>query len=89
MKFTDILVNSFFNVLISMLLYLKKDIVIGFGEIGSPLYKLFSKSFIVEGHDLNPKLIPKKLKKIHHFKFGSYTFVSHSQKILLHKLKNL
>tara|TARA_B110000014_G_C20125674_1_gene599397 strand:- start:5190 stop:5954 length:765 start_codon:yes stop_codon:yes gene_type:complete len=46
-----------------MLLYLKKDIVIGFGEIGSPLYKLFSKSFIVEGHDLNPKLIPKKLKK--------------------------
>tara|TARA_Y100001936_G_scaffold249151_1_gene298750 strand:+ start:31660 stop:32436 length:777 start_codon:yes stop_codon:yes gene_type:complete len=49
--------------LISMLLYLKKDIVIGFGEIGSPLYKLFSKAFIVEGHDLNPKLIPKKLKK--------------------------
>lgn len=46
-----------------MLLYLKKDIVIGFGEIGSPLYKLFSKALIVEGHDLNPKLIPKKLKK--------------------------
>ena len=46
-----------------MLLYLKKDIVIGFGEIGSPLYKLFSKALIVEGHDLNPKLITKKLKK--------------------------
>ena len=42
---------------------LKKDIVIGLGEIGIILYKLFSKSFIVEGYDINPKLIPKNLKK--------------------------
>ena len=45
------------------LLDLKKDIVIGLGEIGIPLYKLFSKSFLVEGYDINPKLIPKNLKK--------------------------
>ena len=45
------------------LLDLKKDIVIGLGEIGTPLYKLFSKSFLVEGYDINPKLIPKNLKK--------------------------
>jgi len=45
------------------LLDLKKDIVIGLGEIGTPLYKLFSKSFLVEGYDINTKLIPKNLKK--------------------------
>jgi len=42
---------------------LKKDIVIGLGEIGIILYKLFFKSFIIEGYDINPKLIPKNLKK--------------------------
>ena len=49
--------------LLKPLLYLKKDIVIGLGEIGIILHKLFSKSFIVEGYDINPKLIPKNLKK--------------------------
>ena len=42
---------------------MKKDIIIGLGEIGLIFYKLFSKSFIVEGYDINPKLIPKNLKK--------------------------
>jgi len=42
---------------------LQKDIVVGLGEIGFPLYKLFSKSFITEGFDINSKLIPKSLKK--------------------------
>ena len=42
---------------------MQKDIVIGLGEIGFPLYKLFSKSFITEGFDINSKLIPKSLKK--------------------------
>ena len=45
------------------LLGLKKDIVVGLGEIGLPLRKLLSKSFIVEGYDINSKLIPKNLKK--------------------------
>ncbi len=45
------------------LLGLKKDIVVGLGEIGLPLHKLLSKSFIVEGYDINSKLIPKNLKK--------------------------
>ena len=45
------------------ILDLKKDIVIGLGEIGIPLYKLLSKSFIVEGYDINSKLVPKSLKK--------------------------
>ena len=42
---------------------MQKDVVIGLGEIGFPLYKLFSKSFITEGFDINSKLIPKSLKK--------------------------
>ena len=42
---------------------MKKDIVVGLGEIGAVLHKLFSKYFIVEGYDINPKLIPKNLKK--------------------------
>ena len=49
--------------LLKPLLDLKKDIVIGLGEIGIILYKLFFKSFIIEGYDINPKLIPKNLKK--------------------------
>ena len=49
--------------LLKPLLDLKKDIVIGLGEIGIVLYKLFSKSYIIEGFDINPKLIPKNLKK--------------------------
>ena len=48
---------------LKLLLDLKKDMVIGLGEIGIVLYKLFSKSRIIEGFDINPKLIPKNLKK--------------------------
>ena len=49
--------------LLKLLLDLKKDIVIGLGEIGGVLYKLFSKYYTTEGFDINPKLIPKNLKK--------------------------
>jgi len=37
---------------------LKKDLVVGLGEIGLPIYKLFSKSSITGGFDIQPKLIP-------------------------------
>lgn len=36
---------------------LEKDIVAGLGEIGNPILKLLSKSQIVLGHDINPKLV--------------------------------
>jgi len=36
---------------------LEKDIVAGLGEIGNPILKLLSKSGIVLGFDINPKLI--------------------------------
>ena len=49
--------------LLKLLLDLKKDVVIGLGEIGIALHKLFSKSYIIEGFDINHKLIPKNLKK--------------------------
>ena len=42
---------------------MQKDVIVGLGEIGFPLYKLFSKSFIIEGYDINSKLIPKSFKK--------------------------
>ena len=45
------------------LLDLKKDIVIGLGEIGNPIYKLFSRTFPVDSYDINPKLMHKNLKK--------------------------
>jgi len=38
----------------------KKDLVIGLGEIGTPLYKVFSKSFLTIGYDQNPKLMDSK-----------------------------
>ena len=36
---------------------MKKDLVVGLGEIGLPIYNLFSKSSITDGFDINPKLI--------------------------------
>ena len=35
---------------------MEKDLVIGLGEIGLPIFKLFSKNIIIEGIDKNPKL---------------------------------
>ena len=42
---------------------MKKDLVVGLGEIGLPIYKLFSKSSITGGFDIDPKLIPFMNKK--------------------------
>ena len=42
-----------------------KDVVIGLGEIGKPIYQLLSKSGIVVGYDLNHKLMDlKKFEKL-------------------------
>ena len=37
-----------------------KDIVVGLGEIGKPLQKLFSKNTLVVGYDTNEKLMNNK-----------------------------
>ena len=49
---------------------LKKDVVAGLGEIGLPIFKILSKTDIVYGYDINPKLIPKNQKKmeVHDFR---------------------
>ena len=39
---------------------MKKDIVVGIGEIGKPILKLLSKNNIVVGFDLNPDLIDER-----------------------------
>ena len=39
----------------------KKNIVVGLGEIGKPILKLFSKHDLVLGYDVNPKLMNKKI----------------------------
>jgi UDP-N-acetyl-D-mannosaminuronate dehydrogenase len=39
---------------------MKKDVVIGLGEIGLPIYKILSKHFPVEGVDINPVLNKEK-----------------------------
>jgi len=38
----------------------EKDVVVGLGEIGKPIYKLLSKSSLTVGYDLNPKLMDGK-----------------------------
>ena len=43
-----------------MVFELSKDIVIGLGEIGNPIYKLLSKTFPTAGYDINPKLMNQK-----------------------------
>lgn len=39
---------------------LKKDVVVGLGEIGKPFLKLLSKNNIVVGFDINPNLMDEK-----------------------------
>ena len=39
---------------------MKKDIVVGIGEIGKPILKLLSKNNIVVGFDLKPDLIDER-----------------------------
>ncbi len=39
---------------------MKKDVVVGIGEIGKPILKLLSKDNIVVGFDLNPHLMNKR-----------------------------
>jgi len=38
----------------------KKDLVIGLGEIGTPILKLISKSKLIVGYDINPSLMNEK-----------------------------
>lgn len=38
----------------------KKDLVVGMGEIGTPLQKILSKKELVIGYDINPKLMNQK-----------------------------
>jgi len=49
------------------------DIVSGLGEIGTPILKLFSKSNIVLGYDINPKLM--NLKKFEKYKNSNVKFL--------------
>ena len=46
-----------------MKLLQKKQVIVGLGEIGSPILKLISQSSSVIGYDINPKLINKTLVK--------------------------
>ena len=43
---------------------MKKDVVAGLGEIGLPIFKVFSKNFPTFGYDIDKNLIPKNPKKI-------------------------
>jgi UDP-N-acetyl-D-mannosaminuronate dehydrogenase len=48
---------------------MKKDVVAGLGEIGTPILKLLSKNFEVVGYDLNTKLMnQKKFDRLNHAK---------------------
>jgi len=51
---------------------LKKDIVVGLGEIGFPIYRIISKVFPTYGYDKNTDLLPKTNKK---FEFHSTRFL--------------
>ena len=50
-----------------------KDMVIGLGEIGRPIYRLLSKKNAVVGYDLNPNLMD--LKKFEKFKDEKTYFI--------------
>ena len=48
---------------------LKKDIVIGMGEIGLPIFKLLSKKIPTDGFDKVEKLNSNKFSNIKHIEF--------------------
>jgi len=48
------------NALLNLKMIMKKDVVVGLGEIGLSILKLISKKETVVGYDLNKKLINKK-----------------------------
>ena len=72
-------------------LVMKKNVVAGLGEIGTPIYKLLSKNSITVGYDLDKNLIDfKKLKKYEDVQTSllhicipfSNKFISNIQKII-------
>ena len=52
---------------------MKKDVVVGLGEIGSPILKLFSKTETIVGYDLDPNLM--NMKKFKQFQNHSTSFL--------------
>ena len=42
---------------------MKKNVVVGLGEIGKPILKIISKSIPTIGFDINQKLVAKNQKK--------------------------
>ena len=46
---------------------MKKDVVAGLGEIGFPIFNIFSKNFPTFGYDINKNLMPKNPKKIQNY----------------------
>ena len=53
---------------------MKKDVVVGLGEIGLPILKLFSKTETIVGYDLDPNL--KNMKKFKQFQNHSTSCVN-------------
>lgn len=43
---------------------MKKDVVVGLGEIGRPIFQIIKKAFPVTGFDINEKLIPRTKKEV-------------------------
>ena len=47
---------------------MKKDVVAGLGEIGLPIFKVFSKTHPTFGYDIDKNLMPNNPKKIENYK---------------------
>ena len=43
---------------------MKKDVVAGLGEIGLPIFKVFSKIYPTFGYDIDKNLMPNNPKKL-------------------------
>ena len=46
---------------------MEKDLVVGLGEIGLPIYTIISKNFPTHGYDIDKKLIPNNPKKFENY----------------------
>ena len=68
---------------------MNKDLVIGLGEIGLPIFKVLSKSFPTAGFDINPKLMKKnEYNKMKNFKTViAHICIPYSNKFENHVLK--
>ena len=66
-KFRHYKLLSHLNIHNNIFKTVEKDLVVGLGEIGLPIYTIISKNFPTHSYDIDKKLIPNNPKKLENY----------------------